>query len=299
MRILPVSAQDRIEKDSLGEIRVAAGALWGAQTQRAADNFRIGRDRMPAELIRAIGLIKWAAAETNGELGELPAPLAAAIAAAALEVAAGRPRRPVSARRLPDRLRHQHQHERQRGASPTSRAASLGQAVHANDHVNRCQSSNDVIPTAIHVAAALAVRDALLPALRALAAAIGAKAGEVGDQVKAGRTHLMDALPVTVGQEMTAWQSQVADAIARIDAASHPAAPARARRDGRRHRRQRASGVRGARDRAPRRAHRHRIHRRAGPLCEPGGAGHVGRAVRERCAAPRSCCSRSRTTCAG
>ena len=89
MRILPVSAQDRIEKDSLGEIRVAAGALWGAQTQRAADNFRIGRDRMPAELIRAIGLIKWAAAETNGELGELPAPLAAAIGAAALEVAAG------------------------------------------------------------------------------------------------------------------------------------------------------------------------------------------------------------------
>jgi fumarate hydratase class II len=217
MRILPVSAQDRIEKDSLGEIRVAAGALWGAQTQRAADNFRIGRNRMPAELIRAVGLIKWAAAETNGELGELPAPFAAAIGAAALEVAAG-----------------QHADQFPLGVYQTGSGTStnmnvnevvahlasrgLGQAVHANDHVNRCQSSNDVIPTAIHVATALSVRDALLPAMGRLAAEIGTKAGEVGDQVKPGRTHLMDALPITVGQEMTAWQSQVADAVARIDA---------------------------------------------------------------------------------
>jgi fumarate hydratase class II len=218
MHILPVSDQDRIEKDSLGEIRVAAGAIWGAQTQRAADNFRIGRDRMPAELIRAIGLVKWAAAETNGEIGELPAPLAAAIADAALEIAAGR-----------------HSEQFPLGVYQTGSGTStnmnvneviahlasrvLGRAVHANDHVNRCQSSNDVIPTAIHVAAALAVRDRLLPALRGLAAAIGAKAGEVGHQVKPGRTHLMDALPVTVGQEMTAWKSQVEDSIARIEAA--------------------------------------------------------------------------------
>ena len=218
MRILPVSDQDRIEKDSLGEIRVAAAALWGAQTQRAADNFRIGRDRMPAELIRALGLIKWAAAETNGELGELPAPFAAAIANAALEIAAGR-----HAEQFPLGVY-------QTGSGTSSNmnvneviahlaGRGLGKAVHANDHVNRCQSSNDVIPTAIHVAAALAVRDTLLPALRGLAAAIGMKAAEVGDQVKAGRTHLMDALPVTVGQEMTAWQSQVEDAIARIESA--------------------------------------------------------------------------------
>ncbi len=218
MCILPVSAQDRIEKDSLGEIRVAAGALWGAQTQRAAGNFRIGRTRMPAELIRAVALVKWAAAETNGELGELPAALAAAIAAASLEVAAGR---------------HDDQfplgvYQTGSGTSTNMNVnevvahlagRSLGQAVHANDHVNRCQSSNDVIPTAIHVAAALAVRDALLPALRGLAAAIGAKAAEVGGQVKAGRTHLMDALPVTLGQEMTAWQSQLVDATARVDSA--------------------------------------------------------------------------------
>jgi fumarate hydratase class II len=216
MRILPVSAQDRIEKDSLGEVRVAAGALWGAQTQRAADNFRIGRERMPGELIRAIGLIKWAAAETNGELGELPPQLAAAIAAAALEVAGG-----------------EHAGHFPLGVFQTGSGTStnmnvnevvaalagrrLGQAVHPNDHVNRCQSSNDVMPTAIHVSAALALRDALLPALRRLADAIGARADGLGGQVKAGRTHLMDALPITVGQEMNAWRSQLADAIARIE----------------------------------------------------------------------------------
>jgi len=213
--MLPVSAQDRIEKDSLGEIHVAAGALWGAQTQRAVENFRIGRARMPTGLIRAIGLVKWAAAETNGELGELPAPLAAAIAAAALEVAEGR-----------------HDGEFPLGVMQTGSGTStnmnvnevvahlagvrLKHHVHANDHVNRCQSSNDVIPTAIHVAAALAVHADLLPALARLAAAIDAKADEVGAQVKIGRTHLMDALPITFGQEMRAWRSQLDDAAARI-----------------------------------------------------------------------------------
>jgi fumarate hydratase class II len=148
----------------------------------------------------------------------LPAPFAAAIAHAALEIAAG-----SHADQFPLGVY-------QTGSGTSSNmnvneviahlaGRGLGKAVHANDHVNRCQSSNDVIPTAIHVAAALAVRDTLLPALRGLAAAIGMKAAEVGDQVKAGRTHLMDALPVTVGQEMTAWQSQVEDAIARIESA--------------------------------------------------------------------------------
>jgi fumarate hydratase class II len=216
MRILPVSAQDRIEKDSLGEIRVAAGALWGAQTQRAADNFRIGRDRVPEALVRAIALVKWAAAETNGELGELPKPLAAAIAAAALEVAGG-----GHADQFPLGV-----YQTGSGTSTNmnvnevvARLASgaSGQAVHANDHVNRCQSSNDVIPTAIHLSAALAVRDALLPALAELAAAVGAKAADSAALVKPGRTHLMDALPVTVGQEMTAWQSQLKDAISRVE----------------------------------------------------------------------------------
>jgi fumarate hydratase class II len=216
--MLPVSDQDRIEKDSLGEVRVAADALWGAQTQRAADNIRIGRQRMPAELVRAVGLVKWAAAETNGELGELPAPVAAAIAAAALEIAGG-----GHAGQFPLGV-----FQTGSGTSTnmnvneviaTLASARLGQNVHANDHVNRCQSSNDVIPTAIHVAAAVAIQSALLPAFGKLAVAIGGKAREIGDQVKVGRTHLMDALPITLGQEMGAWRAQVEDAAARIESA--------------------------------------------------------------------------------
>jgi fumarate hydratase, class II len=217
MRMLPVSANDRTEKDSLGEVRVAASALWGAQTQRALDNFRIGRAAMPPELIRAIGLVKWAAAESNAELGELPAPMAAAIASSALEVAEG-----DHAEQFPLGVM-------QTGSGTSTnmnvnevvaRLASrrLAQPVHPNDHVNRCQSSNDVIPTAIHLSAALAVRSSLLPSLAALGAAIGNSARKAGDQVKPGRTHLMDALPVTVGQEMRAWQTQVEEAALRIEA---------------------------------------------------------------------------------
>lgn len=217
MSMLPVSAQDRIEKDSLGEVRVAATALWGAQTQRALDNVRIGRARMPASLVHAIGLVKWAAAEANGELGELPAPLAAVISAAALEVAEGRHdgHFPLGVMQTGSGTStHMNVNE------VVARLATdrLGEPVHPNDHVNRGQSSNDVIPTAIHVAAALAVRDELLPALARLQAAIGARAEAAGGQVKIGRTHLMDALPVTIGQEMRAWRSQVGDAAARIEA---------------------------------------------------------------------------------
>jgi fumarate hydratase, class II len=216
MPMLPVSDQNRIEKDSFGDVPVAASALWGAQTQRAIDNIRIGHERMPPALIRAVALVKWSAAVTNGELGELPAPVAAAISEAALEVASGR-----HAEQFPVGVM-------QTGSGTSSNmnvnevvahlaSARLGATVHPNDHVNRCQSSNDVIPTAIHLASALALRDSLLPALSALACAIGDKAIEVGDQVKPGRTHLMDALPITVGQEMRAWQSQVSDAVARLE----------------------------------------------------------------------------------
>jgi fumarate hydratase class II len=215
--MLPVSDQDRIERDSLGEVRVAATALWGAQTQRALDNFGIGGAVMPPALIRAVGLVKWAAAETNGELGELPREMASAVAAAADEVASGR-----HADQFPLPVM-------QTGSGTSTNmnvnevvatlaGRRLGRAVHPNDHVNRCQSSNDVIPTSIHLAAALAVRDALLPALAALASALGAKIAEVGASVKPGRTHLMDALPITVGQEMRAWKTQVEEAAVRIEA---------------------------------------------------------------------------------
>jgi fumarate hydratase class II len=215
--MLPVSDNDRIEKDSLGEVRVAASALWGAQTQRAVENFQIGDLPMPATLIRALGLIKWAAAETNGEIGELEPGLAAAIAAAALEIATGQ-----HADQFPVGIM-------QTGSGTSTNmnaneviarlaAARLGTAVHPNDHVNRCQSSNDVIPTAIHLAAALELRDTLLPALAELARAIGEKSAQVGDHVKPGRTHLMDALPITIGQEMHAWQTQIVDAALRLAA---------------------------------------------------------------------------------
>ena len=196
--MLPVSESDRIEKDSLGEVHVAASALWGAQTQRAIENIRIGSMAVPAPLLRAIGLIKWAAAETNGELGELGQPLAAAIAAAALELADGRHLDlfPVGVMQTGS------------GTSTNMNAneviarisgGRIGMEVHPNDHVNRCQSSNDVIPTAIHLSAALELRDKLQPALAGLARAIEAKAAAVGQHVKPGRTHLMDALPVTIG----------------------------------------------------------------------------------------------------
>jgi fumarate hydratase, class II len=217
MPMLPVSATDRIEKDSLGEVRVAGTALWGAQTQRALDNFRIGRDRVPPELIRAIALVKWAAAETNGELGELPAPVAAAIAAAALEVLSGLPPEqfPLGVMQTGSGTStNMNVNE----VVATLAGRQLGRKVHPNDDVNRCQSSNDVIPTAISLASALAVRDSLLPALAELAGAISGKAAEVGRHVKPGRTHLMDALPITLGQEMHAWQSQVEDSAARIEA---------------------------------------------------------------------------------
>ena len=215
--MLPVSDNDRIEKDSLGEVHVAASALWGAQTQRAIGNFRIGQLPMPAPLIRAIGLIKWAAAETNGEIGELEPRIAAAIASAASEIAAGE-----HAGQFPLGVM-------QTGSGTSSNmnaneviahlaSKQLGSAVHPNDHVNRCQSSNDVIPTAIHLAAALELRDSLLPALAELARAIGDKAAQVGEHVKAGRTHLMDALPVTVGQEMRAWRTQIDDSALRLAA---------------------------------------------------------------------------------
>jgi len=215
--MLPVSETHRIEKDSLGEVRVAASALWGAQTQRAIENFRIGHMAMPAPLLRAIGLIKWAAAEANGELGELEPRLAAAVAEAASGIARGH-----------------HLDQFPLGVMQTGSGTStnmnaneviarlagtrIGTVVHPNDHVNRCQSSNDVIPTAIHLAAALELRDTLLPALAELARAIEVKAAQVGHHVKPGRTHLMDALPITLGQELHAWQSQVEQAASRLSA---------------------------------------------------------------------------------
>jgi fumarate hydratase class II len=198
----------RTERDSMGELAVPAEALWGAQTQRAVENFPVSGWRMPRGFLRALGLIKAAAAEANAGLGLLEAKRGDAIRDAALKVAAGE----FDAEFPVDVF--------QTGSGTSSNmnaneviahvAHSLGgMAVHPNDHVNLGQSSNDVVPTAIQVGAVLALRELLLPALDHLREAIGRRAHEHLGTVKTGRTHLMDAMPLTLGQELFAWASQV------------------------------------------------------------------------------------------
>ena len=205
----------RTERDSMGELAVPAEALWGAQTQRAVENFPVSGWRMPRGFLRAIGLIKAAAAEANAGLGLLDAPRAEAIRDAALKVAAGE----FDAEFPVDVF--------QTGSGTSSNmnaneviaqvAHSLGgMAVHPNDHVNLGQSSNDVVPTAIQVGAVLAVRERLLPALEHLRETTSRRAREHIDTAKTGRTHLMDAMPLTLGQELFAWASQIGHAEERL-----------------------------------------------------------------------------------
>ncbi|PPE73139.1 aspartate ammonia-lyase [Solimonas fluminis] len=201
-------ARFRVEKDSLGELEVPQEALWGAQTQRAVLNFPVSGLRLPREFIRALGLIKASAAEVNAELGLVDAGAAAAIAAAALEVAEGRhdAQFPVDVFQTGSGT-SSNMNANEVIAHLASKAA--GRAVHPNDEVNYGQSSNDVIPTAIHVAAALACEESLLPALKHLQKALERKAASLAGQVKTGRTHLMDAMPVRFDQEMGAWAQQI------------------------------------------------------------------------------------------
>ena len=213
-----MSAQDyRIEKDSMGELRVPVDALWGAQTQRAVENFPISGRPMPSGFIAAVGLVKWAAAGANEELGLLEPAVTAAIRAAADEVVAGRhdAQFPVDVFQTGSGT-STNMNANEVIATLATRGA--GTAVHPNDHVNMGQSSNDVIPTAIHVSAALAVERELVPALEHLADTISGKARACGSIVKTGRTHLMDAMPVRLDQELGAWASQVRAGIARVRA---------------------------------------------------------------------------------
>lgn len=211
----------RTETDSLGSIDIDADRYWGPQTERARLLFRIGSERFPPVLIRAQGLQKQAAAEANAELGELPAALARPIAEAAAEVAAGRHdaefplpvwqtgsgtqtnmnANEVIANRANEMLGHP------RG---------VREPVHPNDHVNRGQSSNDSFPTVMHVAAAEAVTHQLAPALTTLHESLAARAHEWDAIVKVGRTHMMDAVPVTLGQECAAWARQMELGLARL-----------------------------------------------------------------------------------
>jgi fumarate hydratase class II len=206
----------RIEHDSMGELRVPKDALWGAQTQRAVDNFPISGLAMPPQFIAALGLVKWAAAGANAELGLLKSELAVAIQKSALEVAENRhdAHFPIDVFQTGS------------GTSSNMNAneviahlatARLGKDVHPNDHVNMSQSSNDVVPTCVHVSAAVAIREKLVPALRHLSKTLAKKADACRDVVKTGRTHLMDAMPVTLGQELDGWRAQVDSSLARLE----------------------------------------------------------------------------------
>ena len=206
----------RVEHDSMGELKVPATALWGAQTQRAVENFPISGLPMPRAFIRALGLIKWAAAGANSELGLLTTQKAVAIQSAAQAVADGR------------HDEHFPVDVFQTGSGTSSNmnaneviarlaTAELGSEVHPNDDVNMGQSSNDVIPTAVHLSAALLVHEQLLPALRHLHETLQDKATECERIVKTGRTHLMDAMPIRLDQEISGWASQIAHGIERIE----------------------------------------------------------------------------------
>ena len=205
----------RIEHDSMGELRVPADALYGAQTQRAIENFPVSGLTLPRPFIRALGLIKAAAAEANLALGHLKKRQASAIRKAALAVADGQfdDQFPIDVF--------------QTGSGTSTNmnaneviahlAGKAGARVHPNDHVNYGQSSNDVIPTAIHVSATLLAAGELLPALKHLKKTIERRARELRGVAKTGRTHLMDAMPVTFGQELSGWAAQIGAAMERIE----------------------------------------------------------------------------------
>ncbi|HET7224508.1 MAG TPA: class II fumarate hydratase [Candidatus Eisenbacteria bacterium] len=214
-----MTVEFRTEKDSLGEMQVPAKALYGPQTQRAVENFPISGQPLPPAFVHALGLVKRMAAETNLALGLLHAPLATAIARAAGEVADGR----WDAEFPIDVFQTGSGTSTNMNANEViaHRAAALlgdGTKVHPNDHVNLCQSSNDVIPTVLHVSAARELQRDLLPALDTLQAVLQRKAREWDDVIKTGRTHLMDATPIRLGQEFSGYASQIAHGKARIAA---------------------------------------------------------------------------------
>ena len=214
-------SRERIEHDSFGDIAVPADRLWGAQTQRSLQFFAISNERMPVELLRALALVKRCAAEVNRELGLLDAAKVAAIIGAADEVIAGRHdvEFPLAVWQTGlGTQTHMNVNEvlANRASQLMGGPAGAGRLVHPNDDVNRGQSSNDVFPTAMNVAAAAAVAQRLLPALEALRRTLDDKAREFADVVKIGRTHLQDATPITFGQEVSGWVAQLDHASAHL-----------------------------------------------------------------------------------
>jgi len=217
------SGKTRSEKDSMGTIKVPADRYWGAQTQRSLENFRIGGERMPEPVVRALGIVKKAAALANLELGELPPPVGDAIVAAADEVIGGK-----LAEHFPlvvwqtgsGTQSNMNANEVIANRAIEMMGGEIGSRVpvHPNDHVNRGQSSNDSFPTAMHIAAAEEIHRCLLPGLIHLRKALAKKAEDFADIVKIGRTHTMDAVPMTLGQEFSGYAVQMANGIARVEA---------------------------------------------------------------------------------
>lgn len=212
----------RMESDSMGEVKIPEEFLYGASTQRAVENFQVSNRKFDRKFIEALALIKWAAARANESLGKLDAKLSKVIAAKALEVAEGKHDQHfildiyqtgsgtstnMNANEVIANL-----------ANPTL-GGTIGskKPIHPNDHVNMGQSSNDVIPTAIHVGAAIGIAKGLIPSLKKLEKALGDKAKEFSDVIKVGRTHLQDATPVTLGQEFLGYAAQMRQGAARLE----------------------------------------------------------------------------------
>jgi fumarate hydratase class II len=209
----------RIERDSMGEMEVPANALYGASTQRAVLNFPISGTRMPRRFLQALALIKLAAAETNAGLGLIDGARAEAIGAAARDVAGGAydEHFPIDVYQTGSGTSTNTNMNEVISHLASARLA--GARVHPNDDVNKCQSSNDTIPTALQLSAAMAIEEELIPALIDLQAALAAKADEFWDVVKTGRTHLQDATPIRLGQEFAGYAGQVEEAVRRAQAA--------------------------------------------------------------------------------
>lgn len=212
-----IGPQTRTESDSMGEMEVPIDALWGASTQRAVLNFPVSGAGMAPEFVRALGLVKWACAQANMELGTLAPELGEAISDAAMTIYEG------------EHAEHFPVDVFQTGSGTSSNmnaneviatlaTGASGENVHPNDHVNQGQSSNDIIPTTMHVAAALQAKYELIPALENLANCLRAKATEFDDVVKIGRTHLMDAVPVRMSQEFNGYARQIELGITRVEA---------------------------------------------------------------------------------
>ncbi|MZG04718.1 class II fumarate hydratase [Streptomyces sp. SID5614] len=213
----PGGAEYRTEHDSMGEVRVPAHAKWRAQTQRAVENFPVSGQRLERAHIEALARIKGAAAKVNAELEVVDPDIAAAIQEAAAEVASGRwdEHFPVDVFQTGSGTSSNMNTNEVMATLATER---LGREVHPNDHVNASQSSNDVFPSSIHIAATAAVTADLIPALDHLADSLGRKSAEFADVVKSGRTHLMDATPVTLGQEFGGYAAQIRYGVERLRA---------------------------------------------------------------------------------